>query len=68
MFIVLGLTPIETCSVWPYSIWYAPYLGVAMRSQSVFEEEAISDHLLHKSETLQNRHSSEIVKWVRLYT
>lgn len=22
MFIVLGLTPIETCSVWPYSIWY----------------------------------------------
>lgn len=23
MFIILGLTPIETCSVWPYSIWYA---------------------------------------------
>ena len=39
-----------------------PYLGVAMRSQSVFEEEAISDHVLHKNETLQNRHSSEIVK------
>lgn len=39
-----------------------PYLGAAMRSQSVFEEEEISDHVLHKSETLQNRHSSEIVK------
>ena len=24
-----------------------PYLGVAMRSQSFFEEEAISDHVLH---------------------
>ena len=41
-----------------------PYLGVAMCSQSIVEEEAISDHVLHrlKSETLQNRHSSEIVK------
>ena len=39
-----------------------PYLGVAMRSQSLFEEESISDHVLHKSETLQNRHSSEVVK------
>ena len=39
-----------------------PYFGVAMSSQSVVEEEAISDHVSHKSETLQNRHSSEIVK------
>ena len=31
-----------------------PYLGVAMRSQSVVEEEAISDHVLHKSKALQN--------------
>ena len=23
MFIALGLTPIETCTVWPYSIWNA---------------------------------------------
>ena len=39
-----------------------PYLGVAMRSQSVCEEESVSDHVLHKSETLQNGHSSEIFK------
>lgn len=30
------------------------YLGVATRSQSVVEEEAISDHVLHKSKALQN--------------